>query len=223
MRSDRSLVHSVNDKHVFPFCRLGAHRKEVKEDTTQEFNVIKIVRHKEYDSNTMVNDMALIKLDKEAVLGPGVGLVCLGDDKFHLPLDDLNNQCLISGWGTLSSGGQQPNTLQEVTVPLVSNSVCESAYGSVHASMLCAGFKQGGKDSCQGDSGGPLVCIYGGKHYIEGATSFGEGCAAPGKYGVYAKVRHLRTFIDNTISQWWRKLIRNVDWWNEKKIVVQNI
>lgn len=182
------------------FSRLGAHRKETKEDTTQEFNVIQIVSHPQYSSSSNENDIALIKLDREAVLGRGVGLVCLGDDNFHLPLDDLTNQCLISGWGTLESGGEQPDTLQEVLVPLVSKRVCQEAYNDLHDSMLCAGFKEGGKDSCQGDSGGPLVCQYNGKHYVEGATSWGSGCAGPNAYGVYAKVRHLRSFIDSTIQ-----------------------
>lgn len=180
---------------------LGAHRKEVREDTTQEFNVVDIVRHPQYNANTNENDAALIKLNRLAVLGRGVGLVCLGDDIHHLPLDDLTNQCLISGWGTLRSGGQQPDKLQEVTVPLVSPKVCQSAYGNLHASMLCAGFREGGKDSCQGDSGGPLVCNYNGKHFLEGATSWGEGCAHAGKYGVYAKVRFLKKWIDNIIRQ----------------------
>ena len=88
----------------------------------------------------------------------------------------------------------------EVMVPLVSKSVCQGAYGNLHDSMLCAGFKQGGKDSCQGDSGGPLVCQYNNKWFVEGATSFGKGCAGPNAYGVYAKVRHLRQFIDSTIQ-----------------------
>lgn len=185
----------------FFVSRLGAHRKEVKEDATQEFEVIKIVRHPDYNAKgNTENDMALIKLNREAVMGPGVGLVCLGDNSNHLPLDDLNNQCLISGWGTLESGGNQPDVLHEVMVPLVSKSVCQGAYGNLHDSMLCAGFKQGGKDSCQGDSGGPLVCQYNNKWFVEGATSFGKGCAAPDAYGVYAKVRHLRQFIDSTIQ-----------------------
>lgn len=156
--------------------------------------------HPEYNSNTNENDIALIKLEQKANLGPGVGLICLGDDNLHLPIDDLNNQCLISGWGTLESGGEQPDALQEVLVPLVSKTRCEAAYGSLHDSMLCAGFDQGGKDSCQGDSGGPLACSYNGKYYHEGATSWGSGCAGPNAYGVYAKTRHLKPWIQSIIQ-----------------------
>lgn len=42
-----------------------------------------------------------------------------------------------------------PQTLQEVSVPIVSNSDCNAAYGSITENMLCAGLSQGGKDSCQ--------------------------------------------------------------------------
>ena len=44
-----------------------------------------------------------------------------------------------------------PQTLQEVTVPVVSNADCNAAYGSITSNMLCAGRQ--GKDSCQVSAG----------------------------------------------------------------------
>lgn len=52
---------------------------------------------------------------------------------------------------TLESGDISVN-LQEVTVPILSNSECrKSGYGSsrITDNMMCAGFKDGEKDSCQ--------------------------------------------------------------------------
>ncbi|KAJ7355072.1 hypothetical protein OS493_028293 [Desmophyllum pertusum] len=82
-----------------------------------------------------------------------------------------------------------PTSSWQVSVPVVSQASCKRAYGSssIHDSMICAGYPAGGKDACQGDSGGPMVCEEKGKYFLEGVVSWGHGCAAAGKYGVYAR------------------------------------
>ena len=66
--------------------------------------------------------------------------------------------------------------------------------------MICAGLDAGGVDACQGDSGGPMVCEFGGKWYLEGATSWGYGCAVANYYGVYAKVRNMKTWVEDKMN-----------------------
>ena len=107
-----------------------------------------------------------------------------------------NERCWITGWGTLSSGGALATTLMQASVPVVSRSRCDKAYpGKIHDSMICAGLDKGGVDACQGDSGGPMVCEKSGRFYLHGATSWGYGCASPGKFGVYAKVKYELNWI----------------------------
>ena len=66
--------------------------------------------------------------------------------------------------------------------------------------MICAGYKNGGKDSCQCDSGGPLFLIDENFQYLQiGIVSYGEGCARPLKYGVYTKVSSFVDWIESTI------------------------
>ena len=128
-----------------------------------------------------------------------VNLVCLPHSN---PAPTDGTKCWITGWGRLASGGATPNILQQVQVPVVSRARCDNAYpGKIHDSMICAGLDQGGIDSCQGDSGGPMVCASGGKFYLHGATSWGYGCASPGKFGVYAKVKHLLPWINSEMSK----------------------
>ena len=109
----------------------------------------------------------------------------------------------VSGWGATSEGGSGADRLQEVAVPVVSNSTCNApqAYnGQVQSSEICAGFAQGGKDSCQGDSGGPLVADFQGKTYSVGVVSWGSGCARPNKYGVYARTIDAKSWIEGHIG-----------------------
>jgi trypsin len=106
----------------------------------------------------------------------------------------------IAGWGATSEGGETPDTLQEAQVPITTDAACGAAYSDFDATtMVCAGYPQGGTDTCQGDSGGPLFGrTAAGALKVVGATSFGEGCARPGKPGVYARV------ADTALREWIR-------------------
>jgi secreted trypsin-like serine protease len=97
----------------------------------------------------------------------------------------------IAGFGTTAeNGATPPPTMQVAQVPIASDATCGAAYGAEFdaGQMLCAGYPQGGVDTCQGDSGGPLIVT--GPHgaRLVGVTSFGDGCARPGKPGVYARI-----------------------------------
>ena len=176
---------------------MGAHQIT---DIAQELEVEQIINHESYNSPTgLAHDIALLKLKTAATLGGSVGTACLPDINHPLL---AGKTCYITGWGTLSSGGSQPDSLMEASVPIVSQAKCKTAYGSsnIHDSMICAGLDAGGVDACQGDSGGPMVCEFNGKWYLEGATSWGHGCAAAGKYGVYAKVRYLKTWVEGKMN-----------------------
>ena len=96
----------------------------------------------------------------------------------------------IVGFGATEEGGDTPDTLQKAKVPVTTDAYCAGAYSDFDArSMVCAGYPQGGVDTCQGDSGGPMFGRDAtGALKVVGATSFGEGCARPGKPGVYARV-----------------------------------
>ena len=51
-------------------CRLGAHKRkgEKPNGIVQDFKVIQIISHEKYNKKTMSNDVALLKLDREAKL-----------------------------------------------------------------------------------------------------------------------------------------------------------
>jgi len=155
-------------------------------------NVKSIVNHPSYyvdASDTPYYDYSILTIDcnNEIDLTDKARAACLPEsDAYEVSGAKFN----VSGWGTLSAGGSQPNILNVVTVPFVSDNVCKSRYSTLSEQMMCAGnVEEGGVDSCQGDSGGPLTWRDAqGKWNIIGVVSWGIGCANPGSPGVYAEV-----------------------------------
>jgi len=93
--------------------------------------------------------------------------------------------------------GPQPAVLQEVTIPVWSNTECRLKYGAaapggIVESFLCAG--QASRDSCSGDSGGPLM-INDGKWTQVGVVSWGIGCGKGQYPGVYTRVTSFMPWI----------------------------
>ncbi|XP_017038885.1 trypsin beta [Drosophila ficusphila] len=147
--------------------------------------------HEGYNANTMVNDIAIIRLKSNLSFSSNIRAIGLASSN---PANGA--AASVSGWGTQSSGSSSiPTQLQYVNVNIVSQSRCASSsysYGSqIKSSMICAAAS--GKDSCQGDSGGPLVS--GG--VLVGVVSWGYGCAASNYPGVYASVADLRSWVVN--------------------------
>ncbi|KAH8358204.1 hypothetical protein KR084_008055, partial [Drosophila pseudotakahashii] len=152
--------------------------------------------HEGYNANTMVNDIAIIKLSSSLGLSSTIKTIGLASSN---PSNGASAS--VSGWGTQSSGSSSiPSQLQYVNVNIVSQSVCASSaysYGSqIRSTMICAAAS--GKDACQGDSGGPLVS--GGQ--LVGVVSWGYGCAYSNYPGVYASVADLRTWVRAGSSYW---------------------
>uniref|UniRef100_A0A7M5WYY6 Peptidase S1 domain-containing protein n=1 Tax=Clytia hemisphaerica TaxID=252671 RepID=A0A7M5WYY6_9CNID len=168
------------------------------ENNRQVRQVSNVISHENYNSQTLANDIALIKLNSPVEYNDYVKPACVPESG---DAPDPNTEVVISGWGTTQSGGSQPDTLRETKVSVVSRSSCRQSYGqnAIDGTMLCA--SSAGKDSCQGDSGGPLVerkasPSNGERFYLAGVVSWGYGCASPGYPGVYADVSALRSWIE---------------------------
>lgn len=159
----------------------------------ERFTPAKIIKHPSWDSNVMNYDYALIKLSGESKYPP-----------VKLNTKDITGDTTftVAGWGVTSESSQSVSKkLLKVDVPFVDQQTCSLAYpDSITDNMLCAGFKDGGKDSCQGDSGGPLVMGSGSSRVLVGVVSWGEGCARPNKYGVYSKVKNAVDWINSTMK-----------------------
>jgi hypothetical protein len=146
----------------------------------------------DFDPVTFQHDVAYLVLATPVTTGPAVQTIDIaGDDEAAVWAPEVPVE--ISGWGSTFSGGSTVDSLRAATVPIVGDSTCGSAadYGSAFdpATMVCAGFPEGGVDTCQGDSGGPLEApLDGGGYRLVGITSWGFGCAEPDAPGVYTRI-----------------------------------
>ena len=164
-------------------------------------NVDTIIIEENYhldNSGTPVNDIALIRLEEPLEFSLVQSSIELLSPNSSLKQGD---PVIVSGWGDTKKN-EQVDTLQLVQIDYISFETCQQAYGSrLNRNMVCAGLENGGKDACNGDSGGPLVTEFLDDEELAyrqiGVVSWGEGCAEPGKYGVYTNVISYIDWIDD--------------------------
>ncbi|KAF2903038.1 hypothetical protein ILUMI_03135 [Ignelater luminosus] len=199
--------------------RLGEHDVDKKRDCEDDtpgledcsddpidVGIEKKIPHKDYDDETHVHDIALLRLKKEVNYTNYVTPICL-------PLtSELKNQkyegttLTTAGWGVTEKGYTSGVKLK-VDLSVVPNSNCTEIYKKydlpIEDSHICAGGEEG-KDSCQGDSGGPLMLrdrVKDEENFIAvGVVSFGYGCGIKGVPGVYARVTDYREWIAKNIE-----------------------
>ena len=122
-------------------------------------------------------------------------------------------------------GGGVPNILHQVSVPVIDNINCQEMFNSsghkktIRDSFLCAGYKEGKKDSCEGDSGGPLMWqqedgrfVFLESQYFQnpvfsnfrwllmGTVSHGIKCAYPNLPGVYMRMTYYKPWIEKVTA-----------------------
>jgi V8-like Glu-specific endopeptidase len=155
--------------------------------------------HKQFKifNDQLVNDVALLKLEKDATAERQKLASYQGVGTFL----KTGNVATVVGWGNTETKGYKPSPiLLQANVPIVAESACHAIYPDVGKVAFCAGYPQGGVDTCQGDSGGPLfVAGPNGEPVQAGITSFGKGCAQPNAYGVYTNLGLFEKFIKEVV------------------------
>ncbi|CAH1120964.1 unnamed protein product [Ceutorhynchus assimilis] len=187
------------------YVRVGDHdlTKKYGSPGAQTLRVATTYIHHNHNSQTLDNDIALLKLHGQAELKDGVCLVCL-------PARGVNHaagkRCTVTGYGYMGEAGPIPLRVREAELPIVSDAECIRKVNAVTekifilpASSFCAGGEED-NDACQGDGGGPLVCQDDGFYELAGLVSWGFGCGRVDVPGVYVKVSSFIGWINQIIS-----------------------
>ncbi|PIO16305.1 Chymotrypsinogen 2 [Aquarana catesbeiana] len=207
---------------------LGAFDLTSKTEPTQ-IRAISKVLNAQYNTQTYVNDLTLIKLATPVTLNTRVSPVCLAatNDVF------IEGQiCATTGWGYINATTKTlPAKLQQTGLPIMSNANCQKYWGSrIQPTMICAGAS--GVSSCmvkylyeflaamrktmycsgsvhhlppshnaraQGDSGGPLVCKKNGVWTLAGIVSWGSSACNTFYPVAYTRVSAFTALINQAV------------------------
>ncbi|XP_075219544.1 serine protease notopleural [Lycorma delicatula] len=185
--------------------RLGEHDLSVENEPFgyQERRVQIVASHPQFDPRTFEYDLALLRFYEPVGFQPNIIPICVPEDDSNF----VGSTAYVTGWGRLYENGPLPSVLQEVSVPVINNSVCETMYRAagyiehIPEIFICAGWRKGGFDSCEGDSGGPMVIQRPDRRWLlAGVISWGIGCAEPNQPGVYTRISEFRAWINQILT-----------------------
>jgi secreted trypsin-like serine protease len=155
-------------------------REDLRAASGERIDVVAMGTYPFHDPRNLRGDAAVLLLAQPSTQPP----VALGGSVAQW------QSATVLGWGSTQEGGPVAGSLQSAALAVLPDRYCStrSAYGLAfdRSTMICAGSVNGGVDACQGDSGGPLTTPDGSS--LIGLVSWGRGCGAPGKPGVYTRL-----------------------------------
>ncbi|XP_031633672.1 phenoloxidase-activating factor 2-like [Contarinia nasturtii] len=174
--------------------RAGEHDilKPESDGKRQERNVTNIINHEDLYADSLINDIALIVVDKPFEMTDAVNTICLPPQSIQTNEGTI---CTSGGWGknATNRNGKYQATSKKIELPIVEQGNCEAIlrktrlgpFYNLHNSLMCAG--GGRRDTCKGDGGLPLFCEIPhdiGRFYQTGIVAGGIGCGKeiPGMY-----------------------------------------
>ncbi|KAF1393469.1 hypothetical protein PFLUV_G00016250 [Perca fluviatilis] len=201
--SDRWVISAAHClEETVDHVTIGDYDKQRPDPGEQLIKVQKVVVHPHFHSFTFDSDIALLLLAQPVARGNTAIPACLPDPHLSTYLLQAGNRGVVTGWGLTQHLGRSSRFLRKVTLPVVSYTECIASTEQVITdNMFCAGYLSVSQDACSGDSGGPFLVNYRGTWFLTGVVSWGEKCAAVGKFGVYTRLGNFLSWIRDTMRQ----------------------
>ncbi|XP_042269651.1 coagulation factor VII isoform X1 [Thunnus maccoyii] len=201
--SDRWVVSAAHCfEQTADHVTIGDYDKQRHDPGEQVIKIQEVVVHPHFHAFTFDSDIALLYLAQPVVRGPTAIPACLPDAHLSKYLLKDDNRGVVSGWGVTQYLGKSSRFLRKAALPVVSYQKCTMSTEQVITdNMFCAGYLSASIDACSGDSGGPFVVNYRGTWFLTGVVSWGEKCAARGKYGVYTRLGNFLSWIRDTMNR----------------------
>ena len=102
--------------------------------------------HPGFNHNTLLHDIAVLKLKQPIVRSSVVDTICLPDSE---PIVDNTTRVWVAGWGSNDEFSSSLNVLMHADLQMLSPSLCPSIESDHY--QMCAGWSDGKKDACKND------------------------------------------------------------------------
>uniref|UniRef100_A0A3Q2Q5Z6 Vitamin K-dependent protein C n=1 Tax=Fundulus heteroclitus TaxID=8078 RepID=A0A3Q2Q5Z6_FUNHE len=201
-----TAAHCLENNYKFS-VRLGDYERMRNEGTEVLLRVSETFKHPKYNSMTVDNDIALLRLQSPAPFSKYIVPICLPGRSMAERVLHLNGTTtVVTGWGK-DDTGKHSSALNVIKVPLINHTFCSELMlpHELSNNVLCAGILGQSVDACEGDSGGPMVTLYRNTWFLVGLVSWGEGCGRKDKLGIYTKVSNYNEWIGQVREEWDRK------------------
>ncbi|XP_033149082.1 serine protease grass-like, partial [Drosophila busckii] len=169
----------------------------------EDFEIERVFVHENFSSILGLNDIALIKLKRNAEIKLNISPICLPVTKELQEKPEMLTQFRVTGWGKTETLARA-DTLQESVIRKIPRENCSRAYDKEYnSSIICAGDTMG--DACNGDSGGPLTYVEyfnQRQRFVQfGIVSRGSKHCGNGFPGVYTNVGKFMSWIAEKIVE----------------------
>lgn len=187
-------------KAYYVIVYIGCHEITDKNCVKIKTEKIHYILHEKFQSTTLQNDIALIKLPGAILMNENIQLIKLPETSSTERISAGESVTAI-GWGYYHDGHSElSDYLRYVNVKIMDISECRKIYlGIPRKTNICIDGSEG-KSTCNGDSGGPLV--YTDKNYekiLVGLSSYGAkaGC----EIGWPAVFTRITSYLDWIMSE----------------------
>lgn len=162
----------------------------------QEFGIEKIIPHSQYmwTETRKLNNIALIRLDREIQFGPKMKPICLPFGSKTIPEPPVDSSFTVSGW--VNRKEKQLTLKHDAPITLWELEKCKTVW-NVDETHICT------ENECVGEAGTPLMDYQFARRrmVLEGVQSFhSPNCTNPRHPLVYTRVRIYHDWLDQNME-----------------------
>lgn len=132
----------LNIEHDIDFFSNSNQNHSTKQPRT--FTLEHACIHPNFNPNTLLHDIAILKLKQPIVRSSVVDTICLPRDKSSF---DNGTKVWVAGWGSNGEYTSSLNVLMHADLQILPQKLCPSIESSDY--QICAGWADGRKDACK--------------------------------------------------------------------------